>query len=322
MRRIMGWMKVSSLNQDDRNLLKKCLGLSTLAYDDPEQLVQNIVNYPDVRFADAPTVTFIDAVDKDTQCYIIDVHQENTIYIAFRGSSSLEDAIVDIDTKLVDAHLGGLGSLGSLESLESLSDSSEADDKHVCKIHQGFFNAYLNVESHLVDRILTILEEWEAINAPNIQNIQNIQNIKIVCTGHSSGGAIAVITSVMLLDALLLEQQQQGIMKDYQRYHVCCYTFGSPRVGNRAFAARFSERVLDNYRYLNHRDPVGHLPLGATYVHGGNLLWAVRTQHKVMFLTDARDTDGTLWRRLVQFFTNLNVSDHKCTKYAQSLHQA
>jgi hypothetical protein len=81
-------------------------------------------------------------------------------------------------------------------------------------------------------------------------------------TGHSLGGAIAVLAARRLLDAEVPGPSLRGV-----------YTFGQPMVGNARFAASCDAMPL--YRHVYGRDLVPHLPptgIGAgEYVHFGEL---------------------------------------------------
>jgi triacylglycerol lipase len=77
-------------------------------------------------------------------------------------------------------------------------------------------------------------------------------------TGHSFGGAIATLASTVLTDAGYAVQP--------------VYTFGSPRVGDAAFAAAYAPT---QFRIINQGDPVPDLPPEASgYYHVG-MAWTV-----------------------------------------------
>lgn len=68
----------------------------------------------------------------------------------------------------------------------------------------------------------------------------------VVVTGHSLGGAVATLAGAYL--------RRAGVPADV-------YTYGSPRVGNEAFAAFASTQSGgDNYRLTHSDDPVPRLP--------------------------------------------------------------
>lgn len=76
----------------------------------------------------------------------------------------------------------------------------------------------------------------------------------ITCTGHSLGAALATIMASRL-DANEL------------------YTFGSPRVGNRAFVKEMKKDGIKHYRFVNNNDIVTKVPFPIRFVHHGELVY-------------------------------------------------
>jgi Lipase (class 3) len=102
------------------------------------------------------------------------------------------------------------------------------------KVHQGFNEAFNEIASWLYERLRT--------------------DRPIQITGHSLGAAIATLASQWLANA--------------KAGHVILpvYTFGSPRVGDGAFAAAYAPT---QYRVVNDLDPIPHVPIGFGYTHVG-----------------------------------------------------
>ncbi|KDN66755.1 putative lipase [Colletotrichum sublineola] len=100
-----------------------------------------------------------------------------------------------------------------------------------CKVHSGFAKAWGEVKGGLLG----------AVKAAKTAN----PNYTIVATGHSLGGAVVTIAAAYLrLDG----------------YSVDIYTYGSPRVGNAAFADFVTVQPGAEYRLTHVDDPVPHLP--------------------------------------------------------------
>jgi hypothetical protein len=103
-------------------------------------------------------------------------------------------------------------------------------------------------------------------------------------TGHSLGGAMAALMSVMLAT----EPEYVDAFGD-----VSCgaYTFGQPMVGSPAFAVRCDEHEFlagNVFRYIYRRDPVPHLPprdsdhfqhFGREFSYEGAFPWPETTNH-------------------------------------------
>lgn len=115
-----------------------------------------------------------------------------------------------------------------LNNLKVLSTSSKYGS-----VHSGFLAAFKAVDSQLRAEILT-------------------KKIKtIVLTGHSLGGAIAMIAAVEWSDWL----DENGISIEH------IYTFGQPAAGDKKFANNFNERRGEHcHRFVNNNDIVARLP--------------------------------------------------------------
>lgn len=115
-----------------------------------------------------------------------------------------------------------------------------------CKVHKGFHDAYLSVRPH----VLSI-----------IQNLKKIYPLaKIYATGHSLGGALAILA------AIDLDQMGMDIAG--------VYTYGQPRVGNKNFAAFYDNNLPQTYRAVDNADMVPHLPpMIGGFQHSGQEVW-------------------------------------------------
>src|SRR4051812_8914690 len=83
---------------------------------------------------------------------------------------------------------------------------------------------------------------WDKVQAV----LDAVQDKPLFLTGHSMGGALAVLTACRLAKA--------------GRPPAAVYTFGSPRVGDRAFCAGYA---LPTYRIVNGLDLVPEMPLAS-----------------------------------------------------------
>jgi triacylglycerol lipase len=90
---------------------------------------------------------------------------------------------------------------------------------------------------------LALDEVWNGI-APVLMEQPN----PVLITGHSLGGALAVLAAARLMEA--------GMKP------AAVYTYGQPRVGQSDFAGAFeAELGTDTYRVINHIDLVTRIPL-------------------------------------------------------------
>jgi triacylglycerol lipase len=152
--------------------------------------------------------------------------------LAFRGTEADDpkDCFYDADLVLVhepdyrpaaDDHGPALGFLANVEHLFSPP----------CLVHRGFQMALNSV--------------WEQVHGLVTNYRKGHPGVEICFTGHSLGGALAVLAFSRFADPDL-----------------SLFTFGCPRVGD----GPFRDRVLSNpgrgiCRYVNYNDAVAHIPL-------------------------------------------------------------
>jgi predicted lipase len=124
------------------------------------------------------------------------------------------------------------------------------------KVHYGFIEAFSSVR----DAILPM--------------VRDSKQTKVLTTGHSLGGALAILAAL-------------DIRQNVPDKQVSCYTFGSPKVGDPAFAKFYDGRVPNTFRIVNDADiiptipPVGYAHVGQLYhlqaskIDSGGLVEAV-----------------------------------------------
>ena len=99
-------------------------------------------------------------------------------------------------------------------------------------------------------------------------------------TGHSLGGALAVLLAATLLESAI---PVTGL-----------YTFGAPRVGNNAFASHVNEGLAHaaHWRVVNEGDLVPHVPAQMFFSHAGN---------RMLLMEDApRDDSEDMWKGFIR----------------------
>lgn len=111
-------------------------------------------------------------------------------------------------------------------------------------VHTGFLDYYHNVRDDMMRILHVYLEDFA------------IMSKSIVFIGHSLGGASCMLAAMECAIAVA-------------DAHVSCYTFGAPRVGNRAFVRSYMKYVPDNYRFVCTLDPIPHLPPPIFFRHPG-----------------------------------------------------
>ena len=109
------------------------------------------------------------------------------------------------------------------------------------RVHSGFLKQYNAMRFAVMSSIYKMI--WKK------------QNKKIVFTGHSLGGALATLCGA-------------AVKQEMPDVHVSVYTYGSPRVGNKAFVEIF-KAVDVSVRCVNGSDIVTSVPFWSyEHVHG------------------------------------------------------
>ena len=113
---------------------------------------------------------------------------------------------------------------------------ANSKDEEEIKVHKGFYDGY-NLVKKDIDSLLT----------DAMEQLTNPGNCRIFLTGHSLGGALAMVTT-------------REMFPDIDG---ACYNFGAPRVGNYAY---FDSLKTPVYRVVNSSDIVPRVPPGALIV--------------------------------------------------------
>jgi triacylglycerol lipase len=164
---------------------------------------------------------------------------------------------------------------------------------HGGRVHEGFWNAWQSVRELVVERLATARD----------------QNQLVWFTGHSLGGAIATLA---------------GRDVPAKSRPMTIHTFGSPRVGDPAFASKYRPNLM---RFVNEDDIVPHLPMRGLinrYKHVGRA-------H--ILRSDGRITSApSAWRRLLRRVAQMMIfgvgslppkaiADHSMDRYIAKLEQ-
>ncbi|KAG2220972.1 hypothetical protein INT45_006505, partial [Circinella minor] len=166
----------------------------------------------------------------DMNGIIVRDDNEKSIIVVFRGSVSLNNWIavsfffyVDLTAVLVD--------------YPSVS---------LARVHGGFLGSWKDCKS-------TVTQTVES-------ELKSHPDYKLVITGHSLGGAVAVLSA--------LDFYSDGIK------NLELFTQGQPRVGNRRFAQHIVDTGITYKRAVHARDLVPHVPDGLVgFEHAGEEYW-------------------------------------------------
>lgn len=182
--------------------------------------------------------------EESTDTYAIMGSGNDTVVVSFRGTASNANIMTDLKAWSVryEPH-------PYLTSSDTLGGSDNALSSKVFKapvrVHKGFYQAWTaeGFNTRVIDSVV------ERVNGM-IANGSEPSKIKIYVTGHSLGGALAVLASVEVKIALPSQ-------------HIEVYTFGAPRVGNVAFGTYCNALIPDNWHIVGTNDPVARIPKGS-----------------------------------------------------------
>jgi hypothetical protein len=151
--------------------------------------------------------------DKTTGTQGFVARYNNDVVVAFRGSEATwsDWVLTNIDASMTNDHRFGLGTL-----------------------HSGFADAAESV--------------FETVR----QHIAELKNdkSKVYLTGHSLGGALAVITGNRLNNDIASNRPK------------AIFTYGAPRVGNEVFTKSYRKNLASKtYAWIVEGDPIPRLPL-------------------------------------------------------------
>jgi hypothetical protein len=156
----------------------------------------------------------------------------NTIFVSVRGTITFEEALQDLKAWLSKPDFG-------LKFCKSLFLARFWRPKMM--IHAGIEEVYMNLREHLLPKTIEFAKKYE--------------DAKIVFTGHSLGAAVVTLAAIDTHDKYGMADR------------ISVYSFGQPRIGNRAWAeyvdkVDFVSRI---YRIRRIGDPVGHLPFKSAF---------------------------------------------------------
>lgn len=149
----------------------------------------------------------------------------STIVVAFQGTSSLGNLRTDLHTWLA-VHPPYRGSI--FRGTSPL-------------VHKGFLSGW---ETSGLKKVV-LNKVRDAMSSEGFEMSQ----ARVILTGHSMGGALAVLAGM----DISRECQMPG-------NRISCYTFGAPRVGNRAFMLDYNSIIPDTWQIVNGYDMVPSMP--------------------------------------------------------------
>eukprot|EP00462_Mataza_sp_D1_P005531 CAMPEP_0175120690 /NCGR_PEP_ID=MMETSP0087-20121206/758_1 /TAXON_ID=136419 /ORGANISM="Unknown Unknown, Strain D1" /LENGTH=351 /DNA_ID=CAMNT_0016402159 /DNA_START=360 /DNA_END=1415 /DNA_ORIENTATION=+ len=182
------------------------------------------------------------AILRDSQPVPSEDETCTNLYVVFRGTCNFENVVTDMKTTM---------GIFPFNNTCKSPNSGQVRKALKMKVHQGFLELYLSVRLEILSAL---------------QNLLSLStNPKVVCLGHSLGGALATLLALDLKQTLLADTAAACLES---------YTFGCPRVGDPVFASQYNSLVPYTYRVVNEKDVVPAMPLRSAlfpYIHVGTL---------------------------------------------------
>ncbi|KAK9808451.1 hypothetical protein WJX73_006949 [Symbiochloris irregularis] len=143
-----------------------------------------------------------------------------TVVLAFRGTASITNALYDLRVwRTVHPPKRGIYMMGSQPL-----------------VHSGFYKAW--VARGLNTQVLSFLQEL-------YDSGQVDEDARVCVTGHSLGGALAVLAA-----------HDIGFKLRTRPHRLQVYTYGCAYPGNHAFCREFDERIHDCWHIIHGQDPI------------------------------------------------------------------
>ncbi|KAK9808474.1 hypothetical protein WJX73_010216 [Symbiochloris irregularis] len=145
---------------------------------------------------------------------------KKTVVLAFRGTASITNALSDLRVwRTVHPPRRGIYMMGSQPL-----------------VHSGFYKAW--VARGLDTQVLSFLQEL-------YDSGQVDEDARVCVTGHSLGGALAVLAA-----------HDIGFKLRTRPHRLQVYTYGCAYPGNHAFCREFDERIHDCWHIIHGQDPI------------------------------------------------------------------
>jgi hypothetical protein len=171
---------------------------------------------------------------RETETRVLVCQEPGALVFAFRGTCDIHNWLTDLDC---------------------FQTGYPMVDWGACRVHLGFWRAWLSVRDNLWRWV-----EDHNLSSSTIHHPSSASRLpsSVFFTGHSLGGALAML----------------GAHQFWRSFGIrpTVYTFGQPRVGNREFARAYDQDLLSRtWRVIHANDVVARIPwVLRNYFHAGN----------------------------------------------------
>jgi predicted lipase len=155
------------------------------------------------------------------------------IVVSIQGTANIEELETDLDFPRVKTSLCGT-----------------ANTNDGCEIHQGFWNALLDVQV--------------TVKANVVSALKSNPGYKVISTGHSLGGAVGALVGTVLRNAginvdIVRAPSHRHLLANWQSQ----YTYGQPKLGTVDISNYIQNQAPSkgsNYRVTHYNDIIPSLP--------------------------------------------------------------
>ncbi|HEY5854986.1 MAG TPA: lipase family protein [Aldersonia sp.] len=191
----------------------------------------------------------VDAMYIRSTGYVIQSADGEVVIVSYRGTEP-----VSIASWLTDADVAA-------ETVRLDLDHLPGDEEY--GVHAGFYRNVRATRFAMIDLLRRALAGKSILPGDDTQGLTKARAIYL--TGHSLGGAMAALLTIML--------HENPNYVDIKPVVRATYTYGQPMVGNRALAGACARRPFQHrlFRYVHGDDLVPHLPPreSGAFVHFG-----------------------------------------------------
>ncbi|XP_038681347.1 triacylglycerol lipase OBL1 isoform X2 [Tripterygium wilfordii] len=245
-----------------RALMDLCIMASKLAYENAEVVGNVVIHHWKMHFVDFYNCWNDYQKGNCTQVFILcdKPKDASLILISFRGTEPFDadDWITDFDYSWYEIPKLGKVHMGFLEALGLGNRADAVSFKNHLLMKDAKFTRTEGAESVISETSSNSEQKqsaYYAVRSKLESLLKEHKNAKFVVTGHSLGGALAILFPVILLlhEEMEIMQKLLGV-----------YTFGQPRVGDRQLGNFMRAHVMQPearyFRVVYCNDLVPRLP--------------------------------------------------------------
>ncbi|CAF1717055.1 triacylglycerol lipase OBL1 [Brassica napus] len=294
-------------SREDGDLYYAALSImsSKLAYENSARIKYVVENHWHMKYLGLDDYWNEYQEKETTQAFMMSTDQDKTVVVAFRGTEPFnsEDWCSDFDITWYE--LPNIGRIhGGFMKALGLQNNCSWPKKPLPNPNRLSPLAYYSIRDSL-----------KALIAHDEQT-------KFVLTGHSLGGALAILFTAVLVmhDETELLERLQGV-----------YTYGQPRVGDSTFGEFMEKKLEENdvkyYRFVYNNDIVPRLPYDdkdLMFKHFGTCIYYDRHYQPKILRDESDENYFSLWgiikrmhNAVLEFIRSFTITREKGSEFKE-----